>query len=180
MHEGFTLWFTGLSGAGKSTISSIIFDRLRGHEAKVEILDGDVVRTHLSKGLGFSKEDRDTNIRRIGFVCELLSRNGVIAIGAAISPYRSIRDEIRSRVPNFVEVYVECPLDVLIARDAKGLYKKALAGELPQFTGVSDPYEPPLNPEVTVHTAVESPEQSADKVWETIHRLGLVSFDRGK
>jgi adenylyl-sulfate kinase len=177
MHKGFILWFTGLSGAGKSTISSVIADRLRAHGAKVELLDGDMVRTNLSKGLGFSKEDRDTNIRRIGFVCELLSRHGVIAIGAAISPYRSIRDEIRSRVPNFVEVYVECPLDVLIARDAKGLYKKALAGELPQFTGVSDPYEPPLNPEVTVHTAVESPEQSADKVWETIHRLGLVSFD---
>jgi adenylyl-sulfate kinase len=158
MHKGLTLWFTGLSGAGKSTISSIIVDRLRAHGAKVEILDGDVVRTHLSKGLGFSKEDRDTNIRRIGFVCELLSRNGVIAIGAAISPYRAIRDEIRSRVPNFVEVYVECPLDVLIARDAKGLYKQALAGELPQFTGVSDPYEPPLNPEVTLHTAVENPE----------------------
>ena len=180
MHKGFILWFTGLSGAGKSTISAMIFDRLRAHEAKTEILDGDVVRTHLSKGLGFSKEDRDTNIRRIGFVCELVSRNGVIAIGAAISPYRSIRDEIRSRVPNFVEVYVECPLDVLITRDAKGLYRKALAGELPQFTGVSDPYEAPLNPEVTVHTAVESPEQSAEKVWEAIHRLGLVSFDHGK
>jgi adenylyl-sulfate kinase len=180
MHKGFTLWFTGLSGAGKSTISSIIFNRLRAHEAKVEILDGDVVRTNLSKGLGFSKEDRDTNIRRIGFVCELLSRNGVIAIGAAISPYRAIRDEIRSRVPNFVEVYVECPLDVLIARDAKGLYKKALAGELPQFTGVSDPYEAPLNPEVTLHTAVESPEQSAGKVWEALNRLGLVCFDPGK
>jgi adenylyl-sulfate kinase len=179
MHKGLTLWFTGLSGAGKSTISSIIVDRLRAHGAKVEILDGDVVRTHLSKGLGFSKEDRDTNIRRIGFVCELLSRNGVIAIGAAISPYRAIRDEIRSRVPNFVEVYVECPLDVLIARDAKGLYKQALAGELPQFTGVSDPYEPPLNPEVTLHTAVENPEQSADKVWDALHRLKLVCFEPG-
>ncbi|MFY9725304.1 MAG: adenylyl-sulfate kinase [Bryobacteraceae bacterium] len=177
MHQGATLWFTGLSGAGKSTISAIIVDRLRAHGAKVELLDGDVVRTHLSKGLGFSKEDRDTNIRRIGFVCELLSRNGVIAIGAAISPYRSIRDEIRVRIPNFVEVYVECPLDALVARDVKGLYKKALAGELPQFTGVSDPYEPPLHPEVTVHTAVEGPEQSADKVWEALHRLGLVSFD---
>jgi adenylyl-sulfate kinase len=177
MHKGFTIWFTGLSGSGKSTVSSIIGDRLRAHDAKVEILDGDVVRTHLSKGLGFSKEDRDTNIRRIGFVCELLSRNGVIAIGAAISPYRSIRDEIRLRIPRFVEVYVECPLDVLVARDAKGLYKRALAGEIKQFTGVSDPYEPPLNPEVTLHTAIEAPEQSADKVWETIHRLGLVSID---
>jgi len=180
MHKGFTLWFTGLSGAGKSTISSIIADRLRAHDAKVELLDGDVVRTNLSKGLGFSKEDRDTNIRRIGFVCELLSRNGVIAIGAAISPYRSIRDEIRSRIPNFVEVYVECPLDVLVERDVKGLYRKALAGELPNFTGVSDPYEPPLNPEVTVNTAVETPEQSAGKVWDTLLRLGLVRFDAGR
>jgi adenylyl-sulfate kinase len=180
MHQGFTLWFTGLSGAGKSTISSIVVDRLRAHDAKVELLDGDVVRTHLSKGLGFSKEDRDANIRRIGFVCELLSRNGVIAVGAAISPYRSVRDEIRFRIPNFVEVYVECPLDVLIARDAKGLYRKALAGELPRFTGVSDPYEPPLDPEVTLHTAAESPGQCADKVWEAIHELGLVSFDRGE
>ncbi len=180
MYSGFTLWFTGLSGAGKSTISSIILDRLRTHGAKAELLDGDVVRTHLSKGLGFSKEDRDTNIRRIGFVCELLSRNGVIAIGAAISPYRSVRDEIRFRIPNFVEVYVECPLDALVARDVKGLYKKALAGELPQFTGVSDPYEPPLNPELTVHTAVESAEQSADKVWEALHRLKLLRFDTGQ
>jgi adenylyl-sulfate kinase len=179
MHKGFTLWFTGLSGAGKSTISSILFQRLRAHGAKVELLDGDVVRTNLSKGLGFSKEDRDTNIRRIGFVCELLSRNGVIAIGAAISPYRSVRDEIRAQIPNFVEVYVECPLDVLVARDVKGLYKKALAGELPQFTGVSDPYEAPLHPEVTVSTAAESPEQSADKVWEALHRLGLVRFEDG-
>lgn len=178
MHKGFTLWFTGLSGSGKSTVSSIVGDRLRARDAKVEILDGDVVRTHLSKGLGFSKEDRDINIRRIGFVCELLSRNGVIAIGAAISPYRAVRDEIRSRIPNFVEVYVECPLDALVARDVKGLYKKALSGEIPQFTGVSDPYEPPVNPEVTLHTAVETPEQSADKVCEALHRLGARELRR--
>jgi adenylyl-sulfate kinase len=177
MHKGFTLWFTGLSGAGKSTISSIIADRLRTHNAKFEVLDGDVVRTNLSKGLGFSKEDRDTNIRRIGFVCELLSRNGVIAISAAISPYHSIRDEIRLKIPNFVEVYVECPIDALVARDVKGLYKKALAGEISNFTGVSDPYEAPLHPEVTVHTGTESVEESADKVWEALHRLGLVNFN---
>lgn len=176
-HKGFILWFTGLSGAGKSTISAVVAERLRAHGAKVEVLDGDVVRTQLSKGLGFSKEDRDTNIRRIGFVCELLARNGVIAIGAAISPYRAIRDEIRSRVPNFVEVYVECPLDVLVGRDVKGLYKKALAGEIKEFTGVSDPYEPPLDAEVVAHTASESAQESADKVWERLHRLELISFD---
>jgi len=178
MHKGFTLWFTGMSGAGKSTISRALELRLREHGAKVEVLDGDVVRTHLSKGLGFSKEDRDENIRRIGFVCELLSRNGVIAIAAAISPYRAVRDEVRARIPNFVEVYVACPVDVLAERDVKGLYKRALAGEIPHFTGISDPYEAPLSPEVTVNSSEESPEQSVEKIWATLERLGLVSFDR--
>ena len=178
MHKGFTLWFTGMSGAGKSTISALLVERLRQFGAKVEVLDGDIVRTYLSKGLGFSKEDRDENIRRIGFVCELLSRNGVIAIAAAISPYRAIRDEVRSRIGNFVEVYVECPVEVLAARDVKGLYKRALAGEIPNFTGVSDPYEPPVNPEVTVHSSQETPEQSLERIWATLERLGLVSFDR--
>jgi adenylyl-sulfate kinase len=178
MHKGFTLWFTGLSGAGKSTISQLVERRLRALGAKVEVLDGDIVRTHLSKGLGFSKEDRDENIRRIGFVCELLSRNGVIAIVAAISPYRSVREEVRARIPNFVEVYVECPVAVLAERDVKGLYKKALAGEIPNFTGVTDPYEPPLAPEVTVNSSQETPEQSADRIWATLEHLGLVSFDR--
>src|ERR1041385_5387261 len=121
MHEGFTVWFTGMSGAGKSTISHLLEQRLRALDAKVEVLDGDVVRTHLSKGLGFSKEDRDENIRRIGFVCELLSRNGVIAIAAAISPYRAVREDVRSRIPNFVEVYIHCPVEVLAERDVKGL-----------------------------------------------------------
>lgn len=175
-HRGFTLWFTGLSGAGKSTISAIIEQRLRAAGAKVEVLDGDVVRENLSKGLGFSKEDRDTNIRRIGFVCELLSRNGVIAMVAAISPYRAVREDIRARIPNFVEIYVECPLEVVAGRDVKGLYKKAMAGEIPQFTGVSDPYEPPLHPEVVIRTDEESPEQSADKVWAKLKALGLISF----
>jgi adenylyl-sulfate kinase len=177
-HQGFTLWFTGLSGAGKSTISSMLEQRLRAAGAKVEVLDGDVVRTHLSKGLGFGKEDRDENIRRIGFVCELLSRHGVISIAAAISPYRAIRDELRARILNFVEVYVECPIEVLAERDVKGLYKKALAGEIPHFTGVSDPYEPPLAPEVTVNSSIETPEQSVERIWATLERLGLVSFDR--
>jgi adenylyl-sulfate kinase len=177
-HQGFTLWFTGLSGAGKSTISSMLEERLRAAGAKVEVLDGDVVRTHLSKGLGFSREDRDENIRRIGFVCELLSRHGVISIAAAISPYRAVREELRARIPNFVEVYVECPIEVLAERDVKGLYKKALAGEIPHFTGVSDPYEPPLAPEVTVNSSTETPEQSLEQIWATLERLGLVSIDR--
>jgi adenylyl-sulfate kinase len=171
---GFTLWFTGLSGAGKSTISEIVLRRLRESGRKVELLDGDVVRTHLSKGLGFGREDRDTNVRRIGWVCEVLSRNGVVAIAAAISPYRSIREEIRARIPNFVEVFVDCPLDVVASRDVKGLYKKALAGEIPQFTGVSDPYEPPLNPEAHVDSSIETPQQSADRIWATLENLGLV------
>ena len=178
MREGFTVWFTGLSGAGKTTGSRLLADRLRAVGARVEVLDGDVVRTHLSKGLGFSREDRDENVRRIGFVCELLSRNGVIAIAAAISPYRAVRDEQRARIRNFVEVYVECPVEVLVARDAKGLYKKALDGQLPHFTGISDPYEPPLAPEVTIHTARETPEESLEKIWTALGRLGLICDDR--
>lgn len=177
MHKGFTLWFTGLSGAGKSTISTMVVDRLRAAGARVELLDGDTVRTNLSKGLGFSKEDRDTNIRRIGFVCELLSRHGVIAVAAAISPYREVREEVRRRIANFVEVYVECPLDVVVGRDVKGLYRKALDGQIPSFTGVSDPYEPPLAPEVVVHTASETPEESVDKIWTSLGSLGLIQFD---
>jgi len=178
MHKGFVLWFTGLSGAGKSTVSQMLAERLRMHGAKVEVLDGDEVREHLSKGLGFSKEDRDQNIRRIGFVCHLLARNGVIAIAAAISPYRAVREELRQRIPHFVEVYAECPLEVLAARDVKGLYRKALAGEIAQFTGVSDPYEPPAEPEVTIRSAEETAQQSADRIWATLERSGLISFDR--
>jgi adenylyl-sulfate kinase len=167
-----------LSGAGKSTVSTLLAKRLCAAGAKAELLDGDVVRTHLSKGLGYSREDRDENIRRIGFVCELLSRNGVIAIAAAISPYRVVRDEVRARIENFVEVYVECPVEVLAERDVKGLYKRALAGEIPHFTGITDPYEPPLHPEVTVNSSLETPEESLEKIWATLERLGLVSFDR--
>lgn len=178
-HKGFTLWFTGLSGAGKTTVSKIIEERLRNGSAKVEVLDGDVVRTNLSKGLGFSKEDRDTNIKRIGFVAELLSRNGVIAITAAISPYREIRDYVRSRIDNFVEVYAHCPMETLIERDVKGLYKKALAGEIKNFTGVSDPYEPPLKPEISFDSSKETPQESADKIWDKLLHLGLLSPDGG-
>lgn len=178
MHKGFTLWFTGMSGAGKSTIAGLLETRLRAHGARVEVLDGDEVRSHLSKGLGFSKQDRDENIRRIGYVCELLSRNGVIAIAAAISPYRAARDQVRARIANFVEVYVECPVETLAQRDVKGLYRQALAGAIPQFTGVSDPYEPPLRPEVTVDSSRHTPQESADRIWATLEHLGLVSFDR--
>jgi adenylyl-sulfate kinase len=174
-HKGFTLWFTGLSGAGKSTISEQIFERLKTSGAKVELLDGDVVRTHLSKGLGFSKEDRDTNVRRIGFVSELLSRNGVIALVAAISPYREVREEIRGRIGNFVEIYVHCPIEVLAKRDVKGLYKKALAGEIAGFTGVSDPYEPPLRPEVTIDSSREAVDDSVEKVWTKLRELDLIA-----
>jgi adenylylsulfate kinase len=171
---GTTIWFTGLSGAGKSTISNIVVERLRAAGRPVELLDGDVVRTNLSAGLGFSKEDRDANVRRIGWVCELLNRHGVDAVVAAISPYRGARDAVRSRVPRFVEVHADCPLDILTARDPKGLYKKALAGEIAHFTGVSDPYEPPLNPEVTCPTDRETPEASAARVLAALESRGYL------
>jgi adenylyl-sulfate kinase len=164
-----------MSGAGKSTVSERVLERLKDAGAKVELLDGDVVRTHLSKGLGFTKEDRDINIRRIGFVCQLLSRNGVIALVAAISPYRAVREEVRSQIENFVEVYVHCPIEVLAERDVKGLYKKALAGEIPSFTGVSDPYEPPIHPEVSIDSSRENVEESVEKVWTKLRDLGLIS-----
>jgi adenylylsulfate kinase len=173
-HKGFTIWFTGLSGSGKSTIAQLVQHGLRERGVKIELLDGDVVRTNLSKGLGFSKEDRDTNIRRIAFVCHLLTRNNVGAIAAAISPYRTIRDEARERIGNFVEVHVDAPLDVCEQRDVKGLYAKARRGEIKQFTGIDDPYEAPLHPEVVCHTAEESPEGSAAKVLQRVEELGYL------
>jgi adenylyl-sulfate kinase len=176
MHEsGFTIWFTGLSGAGKTTIAHQLDQVLRDRGHKVEMLDGDVVRTHLSKGLGFSKEDRDTNIRRIGFVCHLLSRNGVVAIASAISPYREIRDEVRAEIGDFVEVYVKCPLEVLTERDVKGLYAKAIKGEIPNFTGVSDPYEEPLNAEVVLETDKETEAESLAKLIAKLEELGYLA-----
>ena len=171
---GFTLWITGLSGAGKSTISQIVDRELRERGLNVELLDGDVVRTNLSKGLGFSKEDRDENIRRIGFVAELLTRNGVAVIVAAISPYRAIRDEVRATIGRFVEVYVECPLETLVARDVKGLYKRAIAGEIKNFTGVSDPYEPPLHPEVVARTSRETPAESVARILAKLEELDYI------
>jgi adenylyl-sulfate kinase len=175
--NGFTLWFTGLSGAGKSTLARLVEERLLERGLKVEVLDGDEVRRHLSKGLGFSKEDRDENIRRIGFVCHLLTRNGVIAIAAAISPYREIRDENRQLIGDFVEVFVKCPLNVFVLRDAKGLYKKALAGEIPHFTGVSDPYEEPPQAEIVVETDRETPEESCRRIiagLEALKRIPVI------
>ncbi len=179
MAQGFTIWFTGLSGAGKTTLTEALVPQLRERGIKVEVLDGDEVRTNLSKGLGFSKEDRDTNIRRIGYVARLLSRNGVGVIAAAISPYRDIRDEVRASVEaegaKFVEVFVKASLDTLVARDVKGLYKKAIAGEIKQFTGVSDPYEEPLNPEVLVSSDNETVEQSAATIIAKLEELGLIA-----
>jgi adenylylsulfate kinase len=175
MDQGFTLWFTGLSGAGKSTLANLLAKELRERGHRVEILDGDEVRTNLSKGLGFSKEDRDTNIRRIGYVCNLLARNGVIAISAAISPYRDVRDEVRGLHQRFFEVFVRCTIDKLVERDVKGLYKKALAGEIKSFTGVSDPYEEPLKPELVVDSSTETVEQSLGKLLGRLEELNYIN-----
>ena len=180
MTRGFVVWFTGLSGAGKSTIANALKAELEARGRHVELLDGDEVRTHLSKGLGFSKEDRDTNIRRIGYVARLVARSGGIAITAAISPYREVRDEIRAQTPGFVEVFARAPLDTLVERDVKGLYKKAMAGEIANFTGVSDPYEEPLHAEVVCDTSRESLDQSLAKVIDMLERLGHLEREVGE
>ncbi len=175
-HKGCTIWFTGLSGSGKSTIANELEKRFKALGMKIEMLDGDVVRTHLSKGLGFSKEDRDTNILRIGWVCEVLTRNNVVAIAAAISPYREIRDKVRAMVgPNFIEVHAAAPLEVCEQRDVKGLYKKARAGEIKQFTGIDDPYEAPLKPEVVCDTHKETLDQSVEKILKALTAKGVLS-----
>src|SRR5881296_1359746 len=174
-HGGFTVWFTGLSGAGKSTIAEMLYHEFQARGMKTEILDGDVVRQNLSKGLGFSKEDRDTNIRRIGFVANLLTRNGVATICCPISPYKAIRDEVRGLIGEFVEVYVHATVEELAKnRDPKGLYKKALAGEIKGFTGVDDPYERPENPELVLDTMVEEPVESLQNVLSKLVELGYV------
>jgi adenylylsulfate kinase len=175
--KGFTIWFTGLSGAGKSTLSEIIEQRLREQGHKVEVLDGDIVRTHLSKGLGFSREDRDTNIKRIAFVCSLLSRNGVICISAAISPYREAREWARQEIGNFVEIYVSCPLEVCQERDVKGLYKLVAEGKLKGFTGVDDPYEPPVHPELVIETNRETAEESVARIFARLAELGYLDTE---
>src|SRR5580704_16309515 len=172
--EGLVLWFTGLSGAGKSTLAEAVAPKLRGHGKKVEILDGDVVRTHLSKGLGFSREDRDTNIARIAFVAHLLQRNGVVVLVAAISPFRETRDAARRLIGDFVEIHVAPPLEECIKRDVKGLYKKAIAGEIQQFTGISDPYEEPLSPEIKIDTSRGSVEEGASRILVKLRELGYL------
>jgi adenylylsulfate kinase len=172
--RGVTVWLTGLSGAGKTTITQALEEKLRNHDYPLEVLDGDIVRTNLTKGLGFSKEDRDENIRRIGFVSHLLTRNGVIVIVSAISPYRQMREEVREKIGDFVEVFVNAPLAVCEGRDVKGLYKKARAGEIKSFTGIDDPYEPPLHPEVECRTDLETLEESVAKVWTKLEELGYL------
>lgn len=173
---GVTVWFTGLSGAGKTTISRAVGNRLKSYGQKLEILDGDVVRLNLCKGLGFSKEDRDENIRRVAFVAGLLTRNQVTVLVSAISPYREIRQEVRERIGNFVEVYVNAPLQVCEQRDVKGLYKKARAGEIKNFTGIDDPYEPPFNPDVECRTDLETVEESVSKVLAKLRELGYAGL----
>ena len=170
-NHGFTIWFTGLSGAGKSTLSEAIAQRLQQHGRNVEILDGDIVRTHLSKGLGFSREDRDTNIKRIAFVCSLLTRNGVIAISAAIAPYQEARAWARQEIGNFVEIYVKCSLEVCRQRDVKGLYKLVDEGKIKNFTGVDDPYEEPEQPELVVETDKETLEESLTRIFAKLVEL---------
>ncbi len=172
--RGVTIWFTGLSGAGKTTINDALTKELRDRNLKLEVLDGDIVRTNLTKGLGFSKEDRDENVRRIGFVSNLLTRNGVIVLVAAISPYRAIREEVRDRIGDFVEVYVSAPGEVCEQRDVKGLYAKARSGEIKQFTGISDPYEPPSNPEVNCETHKETLQESVNKVIAKLEEMGYL------
>ena len=174
MKSGFTIWFTGLSCSGKTTVSQAVARMLRERGLRVEVLDGDVVRENLSRGLGFSKADRDENIRRVAFVSKLLTRNEVATLVAAISPYRAAREAARREIGRFVEVYVNCPLEICMGRDIKGLYKRAVAGEIPAFTGISDPYEPPLSPELTLHTDKESLEESATRVIQRLRELDFL------
>ena len=175
LDRGFTLWFTGLSGSGKTTVAEIVEHELRERIGSVEVLDGDIVRTNLSKGLGFSREDRDTNVLRIGFVANLLTRNGVGVIVSAISPFKEVRDQVRREIgEGFIEIFVDAPVEVCAERDVKGLYKKAYSGEIPQFTGVSDPYELPVDPEITLKTNEEEPAESAARVIRYLEEQGYL------
>jgi len=175
MVKGFTLWFTGLPGAGKSTLAQSVAEELRKRNlTKFEILDGDFIRMTLCKELGYSREDRETNIQRIAFVCQLLTRNDVIAIAAVISPYRDSRDKARKEIERFVEVFVKCPLDVLIQRDPKGLYQKAREGKIHNLTGISDPYEEPHNPEIVVYTDRETVKESTERIVQALEQMGYV------
>ncbi|MBX3207971.1 MAG: adenylyl-sulfate kinase [Labilithrix sp.] len=176
--RGVVVWFTGLSGAGKTTIASAVASELVAAGKRVEVLDGDVVRTHLSKGLGFSREDRDINVARIAFVAHLLARNGVFVLVAAVSPYRQTREAARATIGDFVEVHVAPPLDACVARDTKGLYKKALAGEIPQFTGVSDPYEEPIDPELTLDTSAIDVATGVERVLAKLVELRFLERER--
>jgi adenylyl-sulfate kinase len=175
--KGFTLWFTGLPCSGKSTLARQVEEILLERGMNVEVLDGDEVREMLGRGLGFTKKDRDINIHRIGYVCKLLARNGVVAVGAAIAPYKDVRDEVRAWHERFVEVYVKAPVDTLVERDVKGMYKKAMAGEIKNFTGVDDPYEPPDNPEVVLETDKETVEESVNKIIRTLELLDYIPRD---
>lgn len=176
MDQGFTIWLTGLSGAGKSTVSDLVAERLQAVGMRVEVLDGDAVRAGLNTDLGFSREHRETNVRRLGWLCEMLNRHGVVAIVAAISPYRATREEVRARLPRFAEVHMDCDVEILAARDVKGLYKRALAGEIPAFTGVSDPYEAPTSPEVVCRSdGTESPAACAERILDFIRKAGWLS-----
>lgn len=175
MRQGYTVWFTGMSGAGKTTSSRLLGQRLRACGNKVEVLDGDEIRQGLSLGLGFSKDDRDEHVRRIGVLCEMLCRNDVIAIVAAISPYREAREKVKQHLGNFIEVFMDCPLEILVQNDVKGLYKRALAREIPNFPGISDPYEPPTSADVIIRSYCDTVEEGVAKIWNKLKQLELIS-----